>query len=366
SPYNKNIDYLTVLPIFSLFVCILMFFCFGFSWSLLIASSISLICLICNIRQLRGFIIKLKKEKDDPYILGTGIFLTILLVAYLVVICIFCPPYLKECSHEKQIYTGSEKAGFVLKDNIFTKTSALVEIYYLDEKPKEAEAKRVKLEKIGEKTEAQKNNYMPLNKNPEEVEKNEIRIRTENEFRRIRKPAVVYIPDVFTNAQDAVGTLTYLAERGYDVYSFSFYDDKVNYFESSLDSRYFSPAFLRREKFKNPEKIEEKKDYFERYAYNQYKKCAKLMMEMGIAKFYILAEGHSIEAAKLFESDNPAIVMDIYAINQDNSIPDYIDGFANLQTARPMESRFLGLKFQRNWYTANIIANFADKKFRGE
>ena len=88
-----------------------------------------------------------------------------------------------------------------------------------------------------------------------------------------------------------------------------------------------------------------------------------MMEKFGQLPVYILAEGNCIPAAEEIQQKYPQAVLGIYKINVDDKIEGYIDGFANIQQTKPLESAIIKLPKNRSWDNAKRIAFFADKKF---
>ena len=95
----------------------------------------------------------------------------------------------------------------------------------------------------------------------------------------------------------------------------------------------------------------------------EYTSVLTLMESMNNLPVYILAEGNCIPAAEIIQEKFPEAILGIYKINVDDKIEGYIDGFANLQQTKPLESAILKLQKNRTWDNAKRIAFFADKKF---
>ena len=124
--------------------------------------------------------------------------------------------------------------------------------------------------------------------------------KTEEQIVEIAKPSpknVIYLSDVFVTTQDAQGTLSYLADKGYNVFAFSFFD-KLNYFNNFMDSKTYSPFFLRYEYKTKSENLQKNKEMFVHQKITEFTSILTMMEKFGQLPVYILAEGNCIPAAE--------------------------------------------------------------------
>ena len=318
---QQKLDSLSILPILMVIVSFLILNGFGLTHTILIAIILSIFVFIVNLRRFYNLCIGLDRDDYHPLFKIVSIIQNFLLLAFLLLLIIFYPPLLKNSKPESAIFYGSHKAGFFEKTNLLEKTTAKLDVYFA---PKD------------------------LN---------------ESGTNQIKEPKnVIYISDIFVTTQDAKGTLSYLADKGYNVYAFSFFD-KINYFNNFMDSKTYSPFFLRYEHKNKTENLQESKEMFVQQKITEYTSVLTLMESMNNLPVYILAEGNCIPAAEIIQEKFPQAVLGIYKINVDDKIEGYIDGFANLQQTKPLESAILKLPKNRTWDNAKRIAFFADKKF---
>lgn len=318
---QQKLDSLSILPILMVIVSFLILNGFGLTHTILIAIILSIFVFIVNLRRFYNLCIGLDRDDYHPLFKIVSIIQNFLLLAFLLLLIIFYPPLLKNSKPESAIFYGSHKAGFFEKTNLLEKTTAKLDVYFA---PKD------------------------LN---------------ESETNQIKEPKnVIYISDIFVTTQDAKGTLSYLADKDYNVYAFSFFD-KINYFNNFMDSKTYSPFFLRYEHKNKTENLQESKEMFVQQKITEYTSVLTLMESMNNLPVYILAEGNCIPAAEIIQEKFPQAVLGIYKINVDDKIEGYIDGFANLQQTKPLESAILKLPKNRTWDNAKRIAFFADKKF---
>ncbi len=354
---QQKYDSLAILPIIILATSFLLLNAFGLTHSILIAIILSLFVFLSNLRRFYNLCIGLNKDSYGPVFKIVSIFQNILLVAFLGLLLIFFPPLLKTEKPSSVLLYGSHKAGFFEKTNISEKTTAKIDIYkavkeIIEEEEKVTEESEI----ISEETESE-----------EISEKNETTQQEMQEEqileKEIQEPKnVIYISDIFVTTQDAKGTLSYLADKGYNVYVFSFFD-KINYFNNFMDSKTYSSFFLRYEHKNKTENLQESKEMFVQQKITEYTSVLTLMESMNNLPVYILAEGNCIPAAEIIQEKFPEAILGIYKINVDDKIEGYIDGFANLQQTKPLESAILKLPKNRTWDNAKRIAFFADKKF---
>lgn len=347
--YQKY-DSLAVLPIIILVISFLLLNAFGLTHSILIAIILSIIVFFSNLRNFYNLCIGLNKDSYGPGFIAISILQNITLVAFLLLLLIFFPPLLKTEKPNSMIFYGSHKAGFFEKTSILEKTTAKLDIY---EAVFEEE----------EKTETEESEILIEETDSEEIIQ-ETQEKEEEIFEK-EKPSpknVIYLSDVFVSIQDAQGTLSYLADKGYNVFAFSFFD-KLNYFDNYKDSHSLSPFFMRYAYKNQDENLSKKKEMLIHKKITEYTSVLTLMENFEQLPVYILAEGNCIPAAEEIQQKYPQAVLGIYKINVDDKIEGYIDGFANIQQTKPLESVIIKLPKNRSWDNAKRIAFFADKKF---
>ena len=348
--YQKY-DSLAVLPIIILAISFLLLNAFGLTHSILIAIILSIIVFFSNLRNFYNLCIGLNKDSYGPGFIAISILQNITLVAFLLLLLIFFPPLLKTEKPNSMIFYGSHKAGFFEKTSILEKTTAKLDIY-------EAVFEEFEEETITEESEI----------STEETNSDEIIQETQEKEEQIfekEKPSpknVIYLSDVFVSTQDAQGTLSYLADKGYNVFAFSFFD-KLNYFDNYKDSHSLSPFFMRYAYKNQDENLSKKKEMLIHKKITEYTSILTMMENFGQLPVYILAEGNCIPAAEEIQQKYPQAVLGIYKINVDDKIEGYIDGFANIQQTKPLESAIIKLPKNRSWDNAKRIAFYADKKF---
>ena len=347
--YQKY-DSLAVLPIIILAISFLLLNAFGLTHSILIAIILSIIVFFSNLRNFYNLCIGLNKDSYGPGFIAISILQNITLVAFLLLLLIFFPPLLKTEKPNSMIFYGSHKAGFFEKTSILEKTTAKLDIY---EAVFEEE----------EKTESEESEILIEETDSEEIIQ-ETQEKEEEIFEK-EKPSpknVIYLSDVFVSTQDAQGTLSYLADKGYNVFAFSFFD-KLNYFDNYKDSHSLSPFFMRYAYKNQDENLSKKKEMLIHKKITEYTSVLTLMENFEQLPVYILAEGNCIPAAEEIQQKYPQAVLGIYKINVDDPIEGYIDGFANIQQTKPLESAIIKLPKNRSWDNAKRIAFYADKKF---
>ena len=347
--YQKY-DSLAVLPIIILIISILLLNAFGLTHSILIAIALSLVIFLSNLRNFYNLCIGLDKDSYGPFFIIISVLQNVLLVFFLLLILIYFPTILKTQKSQSILFYGSHKAGFFEKTNLLEKTTAKLDLYnaiYEEEEEKST----VETEISTEETETEQI--------IQETQK------TEEQIVEKEKPSpknVIYLSDVFVTTQDAQGTLSYLADKGYNVFAFSFFD-KLNYFNNFMDSKTYSPFFLRYEYKNKSENLQKNKEMFVHQKITEFTSILTMMEKFGQLPVYILAEGNCIPAAEEIQQKYPQAVLGIYKINVDDKIEGYIDGFANIQQTKPLESAIIKLQKNRSWDNAKRIAFFADKKF---
>ena len=346
--YQKY-DSLAVLPIIILAISFLLLNAFELTHSILIAIILSVIVFFSNLRNFYNLCIGLNKDSYGPGFIAISILQNITLVAFLLLLLIFFPPLLKTEKPNSMIFYGSHKAGFFEKTSIFEKTTAKLDIY---EAVFEEE----------EKTETEESEILIGETNSDEIIQE---TQKEEQIVEKEKPSpknVIYLSDVFVSIQDAQGTLSYLADKGYNVFAFSFFD-KLNYFDNYKDSHSLSPFFMRYAYKNQDENLSKKKEMLIHKKITEYTSVLTLMENFEQLPVYILAEGNCIPAAEEIQQKYPQAVLGIYKINVDDPIEGYIDGFANIQQTKPLESAIIKLPKNRSWDNAKRIAFYADKKF---
>ena len=348
--YQKY-DSLAVLPIIILIISFLLLNAFGLTHSILIAIFLSLIVFLFNLRNFYNLCTGLNKDSYGPGFIVISVLQNIALVAFLLLLLFYFPPLLKTEKPSSMIFYGSHKAGYFEKTSIFEKTTAKLDIY-------QAVFEEETVTSVTEESEI----------STEETDSEEIIQGTKKEEKQIvekEKPApknVIYLADVFVTTQDAQGTLSYVADKGYNVFAFSFFD-KLNYFNNLKDSYSFSPFFMRYAYKNQDENILKNTEMFVHQKIIEYTSILTIMENFGQLPVYILAEGNCIAAAEEIQDKYPQAILGIYKINVDDKIEGYIDGFANLQQTKPLESAIIKLPQNRSWDNAKRIAFFADKKF---
>ena len=346
--YQKY-DSLAVLPIIILAISFLLLNAFELTHSILIAIILSVIVFFSNLRNFYNLCIGLNKDSYGPGFIAISILQNITLVAFLLLLLIFFPPLLKTEKPNSMIFYGSHKAGFFEKTSIFEKTTAKLDIY---EAVFEEE----------EKTETEESEILIGETNSDEIIQE---TQKEEQIVEKEKPSpknVIYLSDVFVSIQDAQGTLSYLADKGYNVFAFSFFD-KLNYFDNYKDSHSLSPFFMRYAYKNQDENLSKKKEMLIHKKITEYTSVLTLMENFEQLPVYILAEGNCIPAAEEIQQKYPQAVLGIYKINVDDKIEGYIDGFANIQQTKPLESAIIKLPKNRSWDNAKRIAFYAVKKF---
>ncbi len=346
---QQNLDSLSILPILMVIVCILILNGYGLTHTILIALLLSIFVFLVNLRRFYNLCIGLCRDDYHPLFKIVSIIQNILLLAFLLLLLFYFPPILKTQKAESAIFFGTHKSGFFVKTNLLEKTSAKIDVYFAPETQVET------TEEI---------NFTQVNSESTEIQ--EVQIEEQNAElveNQVEEPKnVIYLSDIFVTNQDAQGTLSYLAEKGYDVYAFSFFD-KINYFNNFMDAKSFFPFFLRYEYKKHPENIEKNKEMFIHQKTTEFTSALTLMESMGKLPAFILAEGNCIEVAEIIREKYPQAISGIYKINVDDKIEGYIDGFANIQQTKPLEAKMLGFPRDKSWDNAKRIAFFADKKF---
>lgn len=346
--YQKY-DSLAVLPIIILIISILLLNAFGLTHSILIAIALSLVIFLSNLRNFYNLCIGLDRDDYHPLFKVVSLIQNILLLIFLIILIIYFPTILKTQKSQSILFYGSHKAGFFEKTNLLEKTTAKLDLY--NAIYEEEEKSTVETEISTEETETEQI--------IQETQK------TEEQIVEKEKPTpknVIYLSDVFVTTQDAQGTLSYLADKGYNVFAFSFFD-KLNYFNNFMDSKSYSPFFLRYEYKNKSENLQKNKEMFVHKKITEFTSILTMMEKFGQLPVYILAEGNCIPAAEEIQQKYPQAVLGIYKINVDDKIEGYIDGFANIQQTKPLESAIIKLSKNRSWDNAKRIAFFADKKF---
>lgn len=346
--YQKY-DSLAVLPIIILIISILLLNAFGLTHSILIAIALSLVIFLSNLRNFYNLCIGLDRDDYHPLFKVVSLIQNILLLIFLIILIIYFPTILKTQKSQSILFYGSHKAGFFEKTNLLEKTTAKLDLY--NAIYEEEEKSTVETEISTEETETEQI--------IQETQK------TEEQIVEKEKPSpknVIYLSDVFVTTQDAQGTLSYLADKGYNVFAFSFFD-KLNYFNNFMDSKTYSPFFLRYEYKNKSENLQKNKEMFVHKKITEFTSILTMMEKFGQLPVYILAEGNCIPAAEEIQQKYPQAVLGIYKINVDDPIEGYIDGFANIQQTKPLESVIIKLPKNRSWDNAKRIAFFADKKF---
>ena len=346
--YQKY-DSLAVLPIIILIISILLLNAFGLTHSILIAIALSLVIFLSNLRNFYNLCIGLDRDDYHPLFKVVSLIQNILLLIFLIILIIYFPTILKTQKSQSILFYGSHKAGFFEKTNLLEKTTAKLDLY--NAIYEEEEKSTVETEISTEETETEQI--------IQETQK------TEEQIVEKEKPSpknVIYLSDVFVTTQDAQGTLSYLADKGYNVFAFSFFD-KLNYFNNFMDSKTYSPFFLRYEYKNKSENLQKNKEMFVHQKITEFTSILTMMEKFGQLPVYILAEGNCIPAAEEIQQKYPQAVLGIYKINVDDPIEGYIDGFANIQQTKPLESVIIKLPKNRSWDNAKRIAFYADKKF---
>ena len=346
--YQKY-DSLAVLPIIILIISILLLNAFGLTHSILIAIALSLVIFLSNLRNFYNLCIGLDRDDYHPLFKVVSLIQNILLLIFLIILIIYFPTILKTQKSQSILFYGSHKAGFFEKTNLLEKTTAKLDLY--NAIYEEEEKSTVETEISTEETETEQI--------IQETQK------TEEQIVEKEKPSpknVIYLSDVFVTTQDAQGTLSYLADKGYNVFAFSFFD-KLNYFNNFMDSKTYSPFFLRYEYKTKSENLQKNKEMFVHKKITEFTSILTMMEKFGQLPVYILAEGNCIPAAEEIQQKYPQAVLGIYKINVDDKIEGYIDGFSNIQQTKPLESAIIKLPKNRSWDNAKRIAFFADKKF---
>ena len=346
---QQNLDSLSILPILMVIVALLTLNGFGLTHSILISILLSFFIFIVNIRRFYNLCIGLDRDVYHPLFKVVSLIQNILLLLFLIILLIYFPTILKTQKSQSILFYGSHKAGFFEKTNLLEKTTAKLDLY--NAIYEEEEKSTVETEFSTEETETEHI--------IQETQK------TEEQIVEKEKPSpknVIYLSDVFVTTQDAQGTLSYLADKGYNVFAFSFFD-KLNYFNNFMDSKTYSPFFLRYEYKNKSENLQKNKEMFVHQKITEFTSILTMMEKFGQLPVYILAEGNCIPAAENIRQKYPQAILGIYKINVDDKIEGYIDGFANIQQTKPLESAIIKLSKNRSWDNAKRIAFFADKKF---
>ena len=345
--YQKY-DSLAILPILTVTISFLLINAYGLTLSIVIAITLSLFVFLTNLRRFYNLCIELDKDSYSPGFMVISILQSIIIFVFFVLLLVYFPPLLKTEKPSSMILYGSHKAGYFEKTSIFEKTTAKLDIYNAV---------------FEEETVTEKSEISTEKTNSDEIIQ-ETQEKEEQIFEK-EKPSpknVIYLSDVFVSTQDAQGTLSYLADKGYNVFAFSFFD-KLNYFDNYKDSHSLSPFFMRYAYKNQDENLSKKKEMLIHKKITEYTSVLTLMENFEQLPVYILAEGNCIPAAEEIQQKYPQAVLGIYKINVDDKIEGYIDGFANIQQTKPLESAIIKLPKNRSWDNAKRIAFYADKKF---
>ena len=357
--YQKY-DSLAILPITTVAISFLLINAYGLTLSIIIAICLSFIVFFSNLRRFYNLCIQLDKDSYSTGFMVVSIFQSVLILSFFALLLIYFPPVLKTQKAESAIFYGSHKAGFFVKTSLLEKTSAKLDIYFAPE-PQVEKTETSQENSISISNENQELQIEEQNEN--QVEQTNLLAENSTEQTEATEPKnVIYLSDVFVTTQDAQGTLSFLADKGYDVYAFSFFD-KLNYFNNYKDSHSFSPFFMRYEYKNQSENLEKNKEMFVHQKTTEFTSALTLMESMGKLPAFIIAEGNCIEAAENIRQKYPQAILGIYKINVDDKIEGYIDGFSNIQQTKPLEAKMLGFPRDKSWDNAKRIAFFADKKF---
>lgn len=322
---QQKLDSLSIVPVVLLLVCFLLFCAFGCTYSIIIITTITFIIFLTNLKNFYNLCMGLTRGSYSFPIKIISILETIVLLIVLIVLFIYSPVLIKNKQPKVTSYYGSSKSGYQVREDFFEKTTAqqfLFEAYKSEDET-----------------------------NSEETENAQIK-------------NVLYIPDVYIMLQDSQGTLSFLAEKGYDVHGFTFYDSRINYFNSYKDNSVFRNFCLRVEYSTNKEKLLKNSELFINAKKKEYLSALKILQSENVSSVYILAEGNCVQAAREIQNQFPELVIAVYEIKADEKQMDnYIDGFANLQQTRPFESKMLKLPKNKNWDNAKKISFSADKYF---
>lgn len=338
---QQKLDSLSIVPVILLLVCFLLFCAFGCTYSILIVTTITFIVFLTNLRNFYNLCMGLTRGSFSFPIKIISILQTIILVIILITVFVYSPVLIKNEQPKVTSYYGSSKSGYQIREDFFEKTTAQQFLF-----------KAYKAEEETSEDIIEENPETSIEKSIE-TQKNEIQVKN-----------VLYIPDIYVMLQDSQGTLSFLAEKGYDVHGFAFYDTRINYFNNYKDNSVFRNFCLRNEYAKNKEKLIKNNELFINAKKKEYISALKILKNENITSVYILAEGNCVQAAREIQNQYPELVVAVYEIKADEKLMDnYIDGFANLQQTRPFEAAMIKLPKNRNWDNAKKISFSADKYF---
>lgn len=317
---SSEMDIFAALPIISVIISIFALWVFGFQVSLLIAFSISLFVYIINIPSIVNLISGLSKNYFTGILKFFSIFALIATTSFIIISIIFMPQIStkKIINPEKIILTGDSIHGYEKTHNRLKKKLIQVNIF----------SKEGTLE---------------------------------------NKPAVIFIPDVFTSTKDNIFTLSALANKGYKVISFD-----IAYEGTPFKTNLYNKVFMRSFAFRTRKSILKDFSSDDLAKYNNLKKrqaqtAISVIKELKLAdNFFILCENTTYDCWTDIIQHQGHKISGIYTINNKaEPVFNYTDGLGNLNLTCPLDYAILNNgKAKTDKLIPEIIASRADKAFK--
>lgn len=287
-------DAFAIIPLISLFICLLSIVAFSLEFSNLILLIFSLIVFFFNLNRFISFCMQLQRDYFNGFFKIFSLFLLVILLFLTALIYFYKPSPIPSFNAdlEKTLYHGSSSRGFYTRKTLFDPITAV-------------------------KTEC-----FPVLKDD----------------MKSTLPTVLYIPDICTSTSDALEQLLELSEKGCRVISFDFYPSDIVYINSLLDSpplRSFSQRIIYA---KNPSFFEKNNERFQENKEREIFSALSVLQSENLTPLYIIAEGFTVEGAKRIQERYPQSVADVFITkNTMNPLNSSHSGMAQLYKTKGLD-----------------------------
>ena len=256
-------DSVVMLSPLSMLLSVLLVFVYGLSWSLIVTALLSLSVLLTNVRALQRFAARLYVDYYSLTFRIAAFLESVFVIAALCALFVFHP--LTGMLAEKKLYTGSFTRGFTEKRELFRPVNLITYSYGFEN----ADSAR------SGKTEAHK------------------------AASDAALPLILFLPDIYTTAEDSALRLGAAAQQGFCVLSGDFYAPDVlqSGFSASFFNRRSTQAFVRhRLLYRQPPQTDVKSALIE-----QRKKELEALLVIAGTRFssvVIVTEGEALVPAR--------------------------------------------------------------------
>lgn len=307
---KQEYDVLSVFSFISFLLSILIIYTFGLSLVSIITFIFSLIVFLVNLRAFFGLLMKLNMSYFGNFFKTLCVFQLIIIVFACGVLIMFKPLSVESMNTDvtKQLYYGSNYRGFFEREELFDSVN-------------------VKITKI--------------------VKSRDLEEEIEEPLAEEEKPLVIYVPDIFSTVEDAMISLNYIAQQGFEVWGFDFAAKDISYFSSFYD-RFFIRSFAARlYKYFSPTEFNNMINTITENKKLEIISAMSIVESTSSRDIYVFAEGNVLVSAKSAQTMYPSVIKGVYGFNtEDNLDKGFPIGYGDFPCLMPIEAFCLGLQKQ--------------------